>query len=331
MSDPTERTLKLLGLLQAHRQWSGEELAARLGTTQRTVRRDIERLRGLGYPVESLRGTGGGYQLAAGAALPPLLVDEDEAVAIVTALRSAATGAAAGLGESSVRALAKVTQVLPNRLRRRVEAVQSMSVTEIGDTAPPIDAQALSTLALACRDQVQVQFGYAKARADGKAERRRVEPLRLVPVGRRWYLVGFDLDRADWRTFRLDRLTDPQPTSRTFRPRELPGGDAAAFVSAGLRKAQDDSVQEVVAKVGLPAVEVERRIGRYASIEGAPDDPSSTLVRMLHPLGWTLLMLGSLDADYDLVEVSEQTLRELRGWNARQQRAMFLAEKAAYA
>lgn len=231
MADPTQRTLTLLGLLQAHRQWSAAELADRLGTTERTVRRDIDRLRSLGYPVESVRGLGGGYQLSPGTSMPPLLVDEEEAVAIVAALRGAAFGAAAGLLEPSLRALGKVTQVLPKSLRRRVEAIGAMSVTEEVTGGPALDAELLATVALACRDQVRVGFEYAKPRprssgADAPlpaAERRFVEPLRLVPIGRRWYLVAYDLDRNDWRTFRLDRMSSPSPTAQPFRPRSLPG------------------------------------------------------------------------------------------------------------
>lgn len=165
MADTTTRTLKLLALLQAHRLWSALELADRLETTERTVRRDVERLRELGYPVESVRGSGGGYQLAPGGSLPPLVVDEEEAVAIVSALRTAAHGSAAGLAEASVRALAKVTQVLPPKLRKRADALRSMSVVLPGDDqAPPIDAETLTTVALACRDATELTFSYSTLR-----------------------------------------------------------------------------------------------------------------------------------------------------------------------
>ncbi len=324
MSDTTERTLRLLALLQAHRQWSGDELAQRLETTPRTVRRDIDRLRTLGYPVESVRGNGGGYQLAAGAAMPPLLVDEEEAVAIAAALRSAASGAAAGLAEQSVRALAKVTQVLPKPLRRRVEAVQSMSVAEAFGGSPALDAETLSTLALACRDQVQVGFEYLKAgAADDAAESRQVEPLRLVPVGRRWYLVAFDLDRFDWRMFRLDRMTAPKPTSRSFRPRRLPGDDPAAFVREGLSRSRTDD--EVIALVALDADIVREKVGRWATVT---ETDRGTQVTMRYSLSWVMLALGELDADYEFVAIPDSMLRQLRGISARAQRALFLADSA---
>jgi len=324
MADTTERTLRLLGLLQAHRQWSGDELASRLETTPRTVRRDIDRLRTLGYPVESVRGNGGGYQLAAGAAMPPLLVDEEEAVAIAAALRSAASGAAAGLAEQSVRALAKVTQVLPKPLRRRVEAVQSMSVAEAFGVSPPLDAETLSTLALACRDQVQVRFDYLKAGAAQDAtESRLVEPLRLVPVGRRWYLVAFDLDRFDWRTFRLDRMSAPEPTTRAFRPRRLPGDDPAAFVRDGLSRSRTDD--EVVALVALDAQVVQEKVGRWATVT---QTARGTQVTMRYSLSWVMLALAELDADYEFLTIPDAMLRQLRGTSARAQRALFLADSA---
>ncbi len=324
MADTTERTLRLLALLQAHRQWSGTELADRLGTTERTVRRDVERLRTLGYPVESVRGNGGGYQLAAGAAMPPLLVDEEEAVAIAAALRGAASGAAAGLAEPSVRALAKVTQVRPKPLRRRVEAVQSMSVAEAFGGAPALDAETLATLALACRDQVQVRFDYLKAGSGGsQAEPRLVEPLRLVPVGRRWYLVAFDLHRGDWRTFRLDRMQPPRATTRAFRPRELPGGDPAAFVRDGLSRSRGDD--EVVALVAVSAEQARQKIGRWATVT---ETERGTEVSMRYSLSWVMLALGELDADYEFVKLPEPMLRSLRGLSARAQRALFLADRA---
>ena len=228
--------LQLLSLLQTHRYWPGAELAGRLEVSDRTLRRDVDRLRDLGYPVHAVRGVAGGYQLQAGAAMPPLLLDDEEAVAIVVGLQAAAGGMVAGIEETSVRALGKVVQVMPPRLRRRVDALASYTVPAVftsGGDGPTIDADVLATLAQACRDDERVRFGY-RTRA-GEAMERSVEPHRLVSVGRRWYLVGWDLTRHDWRSFRLDRMSDATTTGARFRQRELPGGDAAEFVKSGLR------------------------------------------------------------------------------------------------
>ncbi|MFW0789495.1 helix-turn-helix transcriptional regulator [Gordonia sp. CPCC 205333] len=330
MADTTTRTLKLLALLQAHRLWAATELADRLDTTERTVRRDVERLRELGYPVESVRGTGGGYQLAPGGSMPPLVVDEEEAVAIVAALRGAASGSAAGLAEASVRALAKVTQVLPPKLRKRADALRAMSVVMPGETAPSLDAEALTTVALACRDAVELEFEYAPAeRAGGRGgvvlARRRVEPLRLVPMGRRWYLLAYDLDRVDWRTFRVDRLRNAKQGKRSFRPREVPGGDAAEYVRASLQSVWE--AHQVKVLVQAPTSVVRERIGRWAQ---AQESDGATLVTMqVEDARWVAMAMGSLDADYEFVEIPPSLLREIRGRNARESRALYLADRGS--
>ena len=227
-NDPTGRALQLLSLLQTHRLWRGAELAERLEVTERTVRRDVDRLRALGYPVDATSGTDGGYRLAIGTHLPPLVLDDDEAVAVAVGLRSAAGAAIDGMEESSLRALTKIEQLLPDRLRRRVSALHS-SVTPMPWTTAEdvIDAEALSVLAAACRDREEVRFDYR--RRDGKPSRRLVEPHQLVTAGRRWYLVAWDQRRHDWRTFRLDRLSNARLAGRRFTPREIPGGDAATL------------------------------------------------------------------------------------------------------
>jgi predicted DNA-binding transcriptional regulator YafY len=233
-ADPTERALQLLSLRQTHRFWPGEELTARLGVSARTLRRDVDRLRALGYPVDATPGTGGGYRLAAGAHLPPLLLDDDEAVAIAVGLRSAASASIDGMEDTAVRALAKLEQVLPDRLRRRVLAVHANVVSlQWSDGGPVVDADALSLLALACRDREQVRFDYR--RRDGDDSSRLVEPFQLVSTGRRWYLVAWDVRRDDWRTFRLDRLERARLAGGRCAARELPGGDAAAFVAQSIR------------------------------------------------------------------------------------------------
>src|ERR687885_63700 len=209
MSETQIRLLELLSLLQARRDWPGHELADRLEVSGRTIRRDVERLRALGYPVESLTGPAGGYRLRAGTAMPPLLVDDDEAIAIAVGLRTAARASVAGIEETSVRALVKLEQVLPAHLRRRVQALQSATIVAPAG-GPTVDPQHLTTIAAACRDLERLRFDYRSR--DGTASRREVEPHSLVNLGRRWYLVGWDRGREDWRTFRLDRLRGPAAT-----------------------------------------------------------------------------------------------------------------------
>jgi predicted DNA-binding transcriptional regulator YafY len=230
---PTDRALQLLSLLQTHTFWPGTELSARLGVSARTLRRDVDRLRLLGYPVDATPGPAGGYRLAAGAHLPPLLLDDDEAVAIAVGLRSAAGASIDGMEDTVLRALAKLEQLLPDRLRRRVRAVHSNVVSMHWAPDALVDSNALAVLALACRDHEQVRFHYE--RRDGQAAHRLVEPHQLVATGRRWYLVAWDTRRDDWRTFRLDRLRDARLAGVRFTARALPGGDAAAFVAESLR------------------------------------------------------------------------------------------------
>ncbi|GGW48796.1 DNA-binding transcriptional regulator [Streptomyces lucensis JCM 4490] len=234
MLETSARLLRLLSLLQAHREWSGADLAERLGVTPRTVRRDVDRLRELGYPVNASPGTGGGYQLGAGAELPPLLLDDDEAVAVAVGLRTAAGQGIEGIGETSVRALAKLEQVLPDRLRRRVGALNAFTVPMLrgGPPAAPVDPALLTELAHLCRDTERLRFAYRGH--DGTESRRTVEPHRLVCTERRWYLVAWDLDRADWRTFRVDRITPRPPHGPRFTPRRPPAEDLAAYVARGV-------------------------------------------------------------------------------------------------
>lgn len=234
MADTTARTLRLLSLLQTHRFWPGAELAARLGVSSRTLRRDIERLRELGYSVDATPGVAGGYQLATGAALPPLVLDDDEAVAIAVGLRAAASAAIAGIEDSSVRALAKLDQVLPTRLRRRVGALHAnVSVLRWPSPDSPVDPDVLALVAQACRDAEETRFEYR--RRDGEEASRLVQPHHVVVVGRRWYLVAWDVRRDDWRTFRLDRIADARLAGARFRPRAVPQGDPAAFVAEAIR------------------------------------------------------------------------------------------------
>ena len=228
METTAARLLRLLSLLQHRREWTGRELAARLEVSGRTVRHDIQRLRELGYPVDATRGAAGGYRLGVGAALPPLLLDDDEAVAVAVGLRTAAGGTVAGIAETSVRALTKLEQMLPSRLRRRVGALQSAMVP-IHGPEPTVDPDTLTTLAAAIRDQQLLRFDYHSH--DGSTARRSVEPYRLVHTGRRWYLVAWDIDRKAWRTFRVDRLQPRAPTGPGFEAREPPDPDIVGYTA----------------------------------------------------------------------------------------------------
>lgn len=240
MTDTPARLLSLLSLLQTPREWPGSELAERLRVSARTIRRDIERLRDLGYPVESTLGAEGGYRLVAGAAMPPLLLDDEEAVAIAVGLRAGAGHAIEGVEEASVRALAKLEQVLPSRLRRRVSALQSATSALTRGDGASVDPRTLTTMASAVAGPERLRFAY-RAR-DGVRSRRLVEPYRLVSTGSRWYLVAYDLEREDWRTFRVDRVAEAFATGARFAPRELPM-DPVAFVRRGLRGGETYAVE----------------------------------------------------------------------------------------
>jgi predicted DNA-binding transcriptional regulator YafY len=297
MSSAT-RMLQLLSLLQTHRYWPGAELAGRLEVSDRTLRRDVDRLRDLGYPVHAVRGVAGGYQLEAGAAMPPLLLDDEEAVAIVVGLQAATGGMVEGIEETSVRALSKVVQVMPPRLRRRVDALRSYSVPAVFSTSPTnatIDAGVLATLAQACRDDERVRFGYRTR--DGEAMDRSVEPHRLVTVGRRWYLVGWDLTRHDWRSFRLDRMSDAATTGLRFRQRELPGGDAAEFVKNSLRTIPQRHRVSVVVHADADAVR--RHVGRWGSVE-ALSQQRCRLTMQVDDLAWPMFALAGVGAEFEI-------------------------------
>ncbi|GLW21993.1 YafY family transcriptional regulator [Microbispora triticiradicis] len=313
MANTSERTLRLLSLLQTHRYWPGAELAERLGVSVRTLRRDVDRLRELGYPVEAQRGVDGGYQLAAGAALPPLVIDDDEAVALALGLQAAAQGAVEGIAESSVRALAKVVQVMPARLRRRIDALRAMTVPAgwDGPARAGVDPGVLTTVALACRDDEQLRFSYTAS--DGRHTERHVEPHRLVCLGRRWYLVAYDLVRHGWRSFRLDRLTAPHHTGSRFRPRELPAADAAEFVRAGRDNLPRPYRVEVL--VDAPAVTVRERIGRWSMIEEI-DDGHCRMRMTADSLDWPALALGVVGADFRVIHPPE-LIDRIHEWGAR--------------
>jgi predicted DNA-binding transcriptional regulator YafY len=346
VANTSSRALRLLSLLQNHRFWPGAELAERLGVSPRTLRRDVGRLRELGYPVTAHPGVDGGYQLAPGAALPPLVLDDDEAVALAVGLRLATQGTiqAAGAGapggdaaashaagddssgtiaEAAARALAKVTQVMPARLRRRAGAVAAMTESASWDTAragqaAAINPDALATAALACRDSERIRFAYGAA--SGERTERHVEPHRLVALDRRWYLVAYDLTRKDWRSFRLDRVLGvPQQTGARFRPRALPAADATEFVRRNVTAAP--GAGQVKAVVAAPAAAVSERLGRWATV--TESGPGRCLVTITNPenLDWAVIALGVTGADFLVLSPPELAVR-IADWGARFTRAV---------
>ena len=306
MSETSARLFKLLSLLQTPREWPGPELARRLEVTERTVRNDVARLRDLGYPVDAVRGSVGGYRLVAGTAMPPLLLDDEEAVAVAVSLRTASGGAVAGLEESALRALTKLQQVLPRRLSSRVDALQAHTV-RVGPFAPErrgpqVDGGLLAMVAAAARDREVVRFGYADHA--GAGSERRVEPYRLVSMGRRWYLVAFDLVREDWRTFRVDRMRETRSVGHRFALRPLPAEDIAGYVAAKTRQVQRKVTATVV--VDAPAAEVEQRMGSWTegSVEVLPDGRSRLRLGGSSP-AVVAFWLGVLEADFEVVDSPE--------------------------
>jgi predicted DNA-binding transcriptional regulator YafY len=306
----SSRLLELLSLLQARRDWSGPELADRLEVSRRTIRRDVERLRELGYPVESLAGPAGGYRLRAGTAMPPLLLDDEEAIAIAVGLRTAARASVTGIEETAVRALVKLEQVLPAHLRRRVRALGSATVAlPVG--GPTVDPQHLTVIAAACRDGERLRFAYRSR--EGTDSRREVEPHSLVNVGRRWYLVAWDRQRRDWRTFRVDRLTRPAPSGARFTPRSLPAADAAAYVEQSLMGAPHR--YEAVLTLHAPADQIAGRVPAHWGTIEAKDARSCAFRAGDDDLGWLALRIAMLGVDFEVHEPPElaEQLRALAG------------------
>jgi predicted DNA-binding transcriptional regulator YafY len=313
VSETSSRLLKLLSLLQARRDWSGTELARRLEVSGRTIRRDVDRLRDLGYPVDAIPGPAGGYRLRAGTAMPPLLLDDEEAVAIAVGLRTAASTSITGIEETSVRALTKLEQVLPSHLRRRVNALQ-ISTATLAPPGPTIDPDCLTVIAATIRDNECLRFAYRSR--DGSETRRLVEPLSLVNLGRRWYRVAGDPDRDDWRTFRVDRLTKPTAAGRRFTPRPVPGGDPAAYVADNLSGAP----YRYQARVTLhaPADEIKSRPYLWGTVEPI-DDRTCEYRTSDDSLDWLALRIGMLGVEFEVHEPPElvERYRELSARFAR--------------
>ena len=318
MLETSARLLRLLGLLQSRRDWTGDQLAERLGVTARTVRTDVERLRTLGYAVDAVPGVGGGYRLGVGAAVPPLLLDDEEAVAVAIGLRGVATGAIEGIEETSVRALTKLEQLLPARLRRKVASLAAATVTVPPSTsaAPSVDPETLLAIANACRDHQRLRFDYASHL--GTESRRVVEPYRIVSSGRRWYLLAHDVDHGDWRTFRVDRLRLRLPAGPRFVPRDVPDAEVRERVSGALATAT--WAYRALVTVSAPADVVAARLPWPATIE--PLDATSCRLELGSDSPELLAVhLGMLGADFmiDPAQSPELTewLRVLAGRYAR--------------
>jgi predicted DNA-binding transcriptional regulator YafY len=321
--ETSARLLRLLSLLQSRRDWTSTELATRLDVTTRTIRHDVDRLRELGYPVNARPGVAGGYRLGPGGTMPPLLLDDDEAVAVAIGLRTAASGSIAGIEETSVRALAKLQQVLPSRLRHRVSAFQS-STLPMPSPGPRVDPDVLTVIASACRDHEQLRFEYRAH--SGSASRRAVEPYRLVNDRRRWYLMAWDVNRDAWRTFRVDRIDPRTPAGPRFTPRALPPDDEiAAQVARGISEATWRYRARVI--VHAPAAHVRARLPIPIQVESLGEgqcvfEPGSDHPEML------ALYLGLLDADFRIVD-SPELVNALRQLTKRYQRAIDSSTKAS--
>jgi len=300
-----ERLLRLLSLFTVHRSWGGDELAQRLGVTPRTIRRDVERLRELGYQVRAVPGPYGGYELGAGAGLPPLLLDDDAAVAVAVGLRAVAGGAVAGMEEAAVRAAAIIERVLPGRLKVRADALRAAVVPLAG--VRPDDAavrpETLALLALACRDGERIRFGYTDG--EGTQSSRHVEPFRLVVTARRWYLVAHDLDKGEWRSFRLDRLERPRPTGQRSRPADPP--DAARFVAEGIAAGAYRYQARVL--VAAPADVVAARIPGLGAVVEAVSESECLVISGSNYLDMIALHFAALDLPFTPIEPPELRAR----------------------
>ncbi|WP_367322499.1 helix-turn-helix transcriptional regulator [Streptomyces sp. HUAS ZL42] len=311
-TDTPARLLQLLSLLQTPREWPGGELAERLGVSRRTVRRDVDRLRELGYPVQASKGADGGYRLVAGKAMPPLVLDDEEAVAIAVGLRAGAGHALEGVDEASVRALAKLEQVLPSRLRHRVSTLQAATTPLTSGDGASIAPETLTVMASTVAGRERLRFAYRAK--DGTESRRLTEPYRLVSTGRRWYLVAYDLDRADWRTFRVDRVREPFATGARFAPREMPTGSAAEYLRQSIGRRQE--VYEFVVAFAESAEVVGARLPAWFG-RPEPVDGGGCLVRGRtgDPVEWLAVRLAMVGCEFAVQGPRElvECVRELGG------------------
>src|SRR3984893_17568776 len=303
MLSTSERLLRVLTLLESRREWSGADLAQRLDVSTRTIRNDMVRLRSLGYPVGAAPGVAGGYRLGAGTALPPLLLDEDEAVAVAVALRSSTGGGIAGIEETSVRGWVNLERAPPSRLRRGVNALQAYTVP-VALSGPTVEPQLLSTIATACRDAEVLRIDYRKH--DGTESTRSVAPYRLVQLGRRWYLVAWDRDRRAWRTFRVDRLQLRNPNGPRFTPREPPAENIPDYVMRNVRSATMTCPARAV--VHAPAAVISERVPRGIVVEPVDDD-TCVVHATANTIEMLALYLGMLDAEFTVTEPPELLAR----------------------
>jgi predicted DNA-binding transcriptional regulator YafY len=298
--ETSTRLLALLELLQSRPYWPGQLLAERLEVGPRTIRRDVDRLRRLGYPVDASPGVAGGYRLRAGSSMPPLLLDDEEAVAIAVGLRTAVSDGVAGIEETSVRALSKLEQLLPERIRRRVQAIGAATVPYPA-SGPVVDPEILLVIATACRDHEELGFAYRSH--DDQHSTRLVEPQALVHTGRRWYLVAWDCDRSDWRTFRVDRIDATPVTARRFFPREPPAKDLAAFVARGVSRARERHHARVILRASVEQVQ-DRLTYRLGTLEPL-DEHSCLLEAGADRLDGLALYIAGIGIDFEILEPPE--------------------------
>ncbi|GAB3297184.1 helix-turn-helix transcriptional regulator [Pseudoclavibacter terrae] len=311
------RMLQFLTLLQNHRFWAGDDLAARLGVSPRTLRRDVEQLRELGYPVETTRGVGGGYRLSAGGSLPPLMVSDEEALAIVLGLRAVTASGVLGVQDAAVGALAKIVPVLPMHVRKLAAGIgSSIAPLQAQAGAPQVEVAVLASVATACRDRTMLAFDYEKR--DGASSTRLVEPHALVPIARRWYLVAFDGGAGDWRTFRLDRMRGVDSRPRSFGSRPIPGGDADAFVQASIRSRP--SRYEAVVRVEVPVDRARAEVGQWGDVSELDGGWSEVRMRT-DELDYVVYLLARLDAPCEVAGPPELVDR-LSDWHRRLSRAV---------
>ena len=299
MKETSARLLRLLSLLQLRREWGGAELAERLDVTPRTIRRDVDKLRELGYPIDATRGVAGGYRLGPGGELPPLLLDDEEAVAVAIGLRTA-SGAVTGIEESAVRALAKLEQVLPAHLRRRVAALDRFTAA-LPRRGPTVDHELLSTIAAAARDGERLRFAYRTYAGD--SARRLVEPCRLVHIDGIWYLVAWDVERDDWRTFRVDRIDGRPSLDRRFAPREPPAEDIAAYVQRNVVRARGRKEARVLLRI--PLEEARRRVPQLHAALTAVDASSCLLTTGSEWYGGLAVHVASMRCEFEVLEPPE--------------------------
>jgi biotin operon repressor BirA-like protein len=296
MWQTSTRLLRLLAMLQGRRDWSGQELASRLEVSTRTIRTDIERLRDLGYPVEASPGVGGGYRLSHGTTMPPLLLDDEEVVAVGVALRTTAGAGVTGIEEASLRALIKLEQMLPTRLRHRIDAMRTATVTVPG-AGPTVDLGVLSAIAGAIRASERLRFDYVAH--NGRPTTRTTEPQRLVVWGRRWYLLAWDIDRASWRTFRADRIAPRMPTGPRFRQRVLTDNEASRFV----QRSAGTATWRYRARIRIYAPVEQVRALLPLAVDVSADGPDRCIIEAGSDTPHQLaLYVGLLDIDFDILE-----------------------------